>query len=794
MSFEGNAKRITAILCALALSVTLASCRRPGGGEDGTSSSSASDGSGAATAPWMPETTVPETVDMSGREALVKPSAASAALKYTGGELEFMPDGFDASLMEITGNRATAVGGYTATVMLRDTEKYAWADGTVDPVVIAWTVSASGLLYDVTEDGGVLHVVHPEGDKVYAADITLPAGTSYSIDGASGALTFTAAKAADELTWTLSGSYYGSLVFDAGDGNDIVIELAGFTLGSSTACPLYVKSAANADISAKKETENYIYDDRAAADELKSAVYSECDLKLKGAGILRVISASNNGIHTKDDLAVQKLTLYVSAVDNALKGNDGVTVSSGDITLISRLGDGIKTSDTSLSKKGKQKGSVTIESGIVNIYAACDGIDAACDVVIADGTLNIYTDKYSDYSEEVTAVAGNTYYIRSASADYSFSVHYYNSDGEGVWVNTDGKYEKVGSGRQSYCYYTVERAEGYDYMDVYAYTSGQEQGQSSAHYRSSGQMTPNASYDTIAFSGRGFEWTNYTTAAVGPGGMGGRPGGPGGMNDGNSDKGDHSTKGIKAGNEIVINGGAVTINAYDDAIHANNDGTLESGAKPSGNVTVTGGTLTLSSNDDAVHADGKATIGGGSITVLRSYEGIEGNTVEISGGSVSVISSDDGLNATATEGTGITISGGTLYVLAGGDGVDSNSRTQYGGILFAGGRSVIISTGRADSSIDTERGYSYTGGYVVGIGLSGGMGNESTMCRNFSSFGKKATLNLASGSYLDISGIVSVKMPSAMNALVVLLGSTSAEIASGSQPSALDGNGVAWEK
>ena len=161
---------------------------------------------------------------------------------------------------------------------------------------------------------------------------------------------------------------------------------------------------------------------------------------------------------------------HLDVYKRQLKGNDGVTVSSGDITLISRLGDGIKTSDTSLSKKGKQKGSVTIESGIVNIYAACDGIDAACDVVIADGTLNIYTDKYSDYSEEVTAVAGNTYYIRSASADYSFSVHYYNSDGEGVWVNTDGKYEKVGSGRQSYCYYTVERAEGYDYMDVYAYT------------------------------------------------------------------------------------------------------------------------------------------------------------------------------------------------------------------------------------------------------------------------------------------------------------------------------------
>ena len=159
-----------------------------------------------------------------------------------------------------------------------------------------------------------------------------------------------------------------------------------------------------------------------------------------------------------------------------------------------------------------------------------------------------------------------------------------------------------------------------------------------------------------------------------------------------------------------------------------------------------------------------------------------------------MISSDDGLNATTTQDTGITVSGGTLYVLAGGDGVDSNSQTQYSGILFAGGRSVIISTGRADSSIDTERGYKYTGGYVVGIGLSGGMGNESTMCQNFSSVGKKTTLNLASGSYFSVSGIVTVKMPSAMNALVVLLGSTSADISVGGQISGLDGNGVAWEK
>lgn len=793
-------KKTAVFICAFALIFSLCACRPqdPAGGDG---SSVPSDSTGAATAPWEPETTVPETVDMNGRTAVAKPTSASAALRYTGGELEFLPDGFDSGIMEISGNKATAVGGYKATITLRDTEKYAWEDETVDPVVIAWTINESGLSYDVTEAGGVLRITHPDGDTVYCADVTLPAGASYVLDGATGALTFTAsAKQAEELVWTFSGSYYGSLSFDAGSENNIVIEFAGFTLESGEGCPLYILSAANADISAKKDTESYIYDKRPAADTLKSAVYSKCDLKLKGSGTLRVISDNNNGIHSKDDLKLQKLTLYVASEDNALKGNDGVTVSSGDITLIARRGDGIKTSDSSTSKKGNQKGNVTIESGILNIYAACDGIDSVCDVAIEDGTLNIFTDKYSDYSREVTAIDDGTYYIRATSAEYSFSVRYYNSDGESVWMNTDGKYEKIGAGRQTYYYYTVGRAAGYSYMEVYAYTAGQSQGQGTSYYRSSGQMTPNVNYDTITFSGRDFDWTNYATSSRGdPGGMGGRPGGgpgggPGGMNDGNSDKGSYSTKGIKAGNEIRINGGSVTVVSYDDALHANNGLTLESGVAPSGNVAVSGGTLTLSSNDDAIHADGKAVVSGGTVTVLRSYEGIEGNNVEISGGNVSVISSDDGLNGTATEGTAITISGGTLYVLAGGDGVDSNSRTQYEGILFSGGRSVIISTGRADSSIDTERGYSYTGGYVLGIGLSGGMGNESTSCRSFASVGKKATLSLSQGEFLTVAGIVKVRIPSGMNALVVLLGSTSAEITAGGQSAAVDANGVAWEK
>lgn len=254
----------------------------------------------------------------------------------------------------------------------------------------------------------------------------------------------------------------------------------------------------------------------------------------------------------------------------------------------------------------------------------------------------------------------------------------------------------------------------------------------------------------------------------------------GGMNDGNTDKGDHSTKGLKAANAITIAAGTVTVESYDDCIHANNDSTLENGAAATGNVTVTGGALTLSSCDDAIHADGEVTISGGTVNVLKSYEGIEGTVVTLAGGDISVISSDDGVNGTGTSGTSIVISGGTLYVLAGGDGVDSNSRDSYGGILFSGGRSVIISTGRADSSIDTEAGYTYEGGYVAAIGLAGGMSKESTNCApSLTGVGTSKTVSLSAGSYLTVSGIVTVKAPTAMNALVICLGKTNAGISTG---------------
>lgn len=618
-----------------------------------------------------------------------------------------------------------------------------------------------------------------------------------------GVLTFS--NLTESSVYSLSGQFSGSIIIDIGDDYKLDLELCGLSLISGTDSPITILSGKKVSLTAKSGTHNYIYDDREAADSSDETthagtIFADADLEICGKGSLVLISENNNGIHTKKDLTVKNLSLMVMCQDNALKGNDSVTISDGTLTLIAVTGDGIKTTNTDISEKGKQRGIVTISGGTHTIYAACDGIDSAYDVIIdSDNTqLDIYTDKYSNYSGEVTAVSDDVYYIRFTTDSYLYSVKYYNSDDDYVWVNAE-YHSKVSGGRQTYYYYSFPKLSGYSDMQFFIYSDEMQQGQDSNYLVASDYLTVNTQYDTFALSSRGnslsYSWTNYTTTVDDRPGMGGFGGF--GMNDGNTDKGDHSTKGIKAGSSIAINGGVISIKSYDDGLHANAETVLENGETSKGSVSVSSGTLTIYSNDDGIHADKSLCISGGSVSIVNSYEGLEGENVYISGGDISVIASDDGINGTATSGTAIEISGGEVYVYCSGDGLDSNSRTSYSGIVFSGGNTVVISTSGGDSAIDTEQGYSYEGGRVLAIMPSRGMTNEVSHCKNFSSVASSVTSNLSTGDYLtvtvDNSEVVTVKMPTALSAKVVYLGDKSASISTAqSSEKSLDSDGVNW--
>ena len=226
--------------------------------------------------------------------------------------------------------------------------------------------------------------------------------------------------ATEDGTVTLSGSTYtitsggtyvvtgtlsdGQIIIDAGEEDEVELDLSGASITCSYDSPIFAKNARKLKIKAVEGTVNVVSDTRTAnvseAETAGSAaIYAECDLNLAGKGTLAVTAGYNNGIHSKDDLKIKNLTLTVTAPNNALKGNDSVTIESGSVTVISTAGDGIKTVNSDVSSKGNQRGSVTVSGGTVNIYSACDSIDAAYDVIISgDAAIVINTHSYSSYT------------------------------------------------------------------------------------------------------------------------------------------------------------------------------------------------------------------------------------------------------------------------------------------------------------------------------------------------------------------------------------------------------------
>lgn len=636
--------------------------------------------------------------------------------------------------------------------------------------------------------------------------------------------TITFTKVSADSIYTIAGDFKGNIVIDVGDEYKFELELLGLSVSSDNTNPIMIKSGDKVTLTAKKGYSNYVYDLRAAVDENSEtekagAIYSEVDMRIGGKGELTVVSENNNGIHSKKDLEVKNVNLTVHCTDNALKGNDSVTLEGAAATLISTMGDGIKTSNSDISSKGNQRGTIFVSGGTYNVYAACDGLDAAYDIMVEDTdenatVLNVFTDKYSNYSEEVTVVAEEVFYIRSFNDEWKYSVKYYNSDEDYVWV-TPEKHSEVSGGRTSYFYYSYPKMQEYSKVQFFIYSGDMEQGQETEYLAMTECLAVNTEYDTFAVSAQGnslnYSWTNYTKQIVegfgggpggGRGGFGGGHGGFGGMGgfgEGNTDKGEYSTKGIKAANEIMINSGTVNIKSYDDAIHANTDTILENGETPKGNVIINGGVIAVYSNDDGLHADGTVIINNGTVSVINSYEGIEGAYVEILDGSVSVNAKDDGINATTTTGTAVAVSGGEIFIYCTGDGIDSNSRTSYGGIVFSGGDTLVISNSGMNSAIDSEQGYKYEGGRVVAVMPSGGMSNEAVHCQNFSTIGSKQKIGLILDRYASVIAagetVMTFQIPAGLNALVVYLGSSDASVSVTTETEALlDANGVCWYK
>ena len=182
-----------------------------------------------------------------------------------------------------------------------------------------------------------------------------------------------------------------------------------------------------------------------------------------------------------------------------------------------------------------------------------------------------------------------------------------------------------------------------------------------------------------------------------------------------------SAKGLKAGTALFVDGGSFQIDSLEDSIHTNES------------AVITEGELVIRSGDDGVHADALLSVEGGTITITKSYEGLEGKAIEISGGIIHVTADDDGINAAGGQDGSfvsgrpgadrfstsgeiyIRITGGYLYVDAGGDGIDSN------GSLYVDRGTTLVNgpVNNGDGALDYDGTAVITGGVFIAAGSSG---------------------------------------------------------------------------
>jgi Carbohydrate-binding domain-containing protein Cthe_2159 len=192
-------------------------------------------------------------------------------------------------------------------------------------------------------------------------------------------------------TYSLSGTLSdGQIVVDVPDSDDVILIFDGIDVTNSTGAAVAVLEADSAvvilaDGSSNRLTDgaDYVFPD-ADTDEPNATLYSAADLTIAGAGELVVDAAYNDGITSKDGLAIESGTISVVAVDDGIRGKDYVIVDGGTIT-VDADGDGIKADND----EDAERGYVSITDGVVDLTAGDDGIQAATDVEITGGEVTI---------------------------------------------------------------------------------------------------------------------------------------------------------------------------------------------------------------------------------------------------------------------------------------------------------------------------------------------------------------------------------------------------------------------
>lgn len=480
-------------------------------------------------------------------------------------------------------------------------------------------------------------------------------GSGVTVSGS--VVTFTAAG-----TYLVSGTLNnGQLVIDTADTEKVKLILNGVSVSCADGPAVYVVSApkkailytAENSVNLLSDGSGYVVPDEAQVEGVvypNACVYACDDLKLDGAGTLQITAHGDKGINTKDDLEIAGGTVLVTAPGAGIRANDSVEMTGGSVTVTTTGGDGLKTSNVETAGSGW----IRISGGALYISAVGDGIHAATDLTVTDGTLVLTT------------------------------------------LNTDGSALKESSASSSSTPTAPGRFGGFGGMGE---GNSSKPDFSAKGLKAGGTLTVSGGKVTLVTLDDGIH--SNDTVIIAGGQLYIRAGDDGihadkvlTLSGGNTEVA-QSYEGLEA-LKINILGGTNRVTSTDDGMNASGGTTsgMQSGIPGAGGRPGTGGRGTTTSGTIATTTEDTPllTIAGGFTVVNAGGDGIDSNgNIEMTGGTLLVFgptNSGNGAIDTGDGGYGMTVSGGTLLAV-GASGMSESASNNGQAVWVASFRSTV---------------------------------------------------------------------------------------------------------
>ncbi len=353
------------------------------------------------------------------------------------------------------------------------------------------------------------------------------------------------------------------------------------------------------------------------ASQAKGAIHTDDTLEIKGKGTLNVNGSYKHGIATDDDILIENGVINITSVKDGIHANDDITMNGKNIEItINTQSDGLDSEGTLNLELVKK----------LDVTGAGKAIKADGDITITDGTYICDTTDDCINGNAAVNLLGGTYDLTSGD--------------EAVTAAS---------------VLTVEN------VDLTAKTTGKGVKAESDLNVNSGTFVIESGDDSVHCNGN-----------------------------------------------VTIKNGSFTITSGDDGIHA--DTTL----------TIEGGTITVTKSYEGLEGN-DVIINGGVISVTASDDGVNaagGQDQSSQGGRPGQNPFQPG----ATSNSAITVNGGELYVVASGDGIDSN-----GALTFNGGVTVVQGPQSGGNfAVDADGTVGFNGGTVVALASSNAMWEDIT--------------------------------------------------------------------